>query len=498
MKSIRKKNQRTQTLSVMVMVGLLAGPFMTMIDSSIVNVALPDMMSELKTSMGTIQWVASAYLLALGITLTGTAYLAKKFGTRRAYIISLIGFTISSILCSISQNIEFLIIARIVQGIFGAPLVPLAMNMLFGKGKAEQQLPAVAGMILFLAPAVGPSLGGVLIHLSGWPLIFLANLPVGILAVIGAFRLPDEIVAQKDDKTRFDTPGFILLATGLAGLTYGASKGPQSGWFEGTVWPFWAIGILLLVAYVIWAIRREHPIVDITLIRIPQHALAISLTAIVAVVTFAAILLVPTFMQEIQGMSAIVAGLALLPQALITGIGTVLGNKMPERFGVRWTVVTGMLLLTISTVGLLALDTNTSVWYTAVILIGRGFAIGLVIQPLLNRLIKSLPEHKVPDGNTLFNVVQRVGGTLGIALILTFWQVRESARIKSAIEQLGFSNKMTGSIDQSMISKLPAPMVHVLKDAASFGFHDAIWLITCVSALGTFIALFIKKDKILQ
>ncbi|MHB1629143.1 MAG: MFS transporter [Bacilli bacterium] len=350
-------------LGIMVQVGLLAGPFMSMIDSSVVNVALPDMAAGMHSSLSAVQWVASAYLLALGMALTGTAFLARRFGTKRVYLASLIGFTAASALCAICLGLWTLIAARVAQGIFGAPLVPLAMNMLMGKG-AGKQISAAAGMILFLAPAVGPSLGGVLIDWAGWPMIFLINIPVGILAVIGSKRLPGALTGKKDDAAHFDAPGFGLLAGGMAGITFGASQGTQAGWLSLSAWPYWTVGAVLLASYAVWAGRREHPIVDLSLWR-PRQALALALTALVSVVTFAVIVLVPAFMQEIQGQSAVAAGMALLPQGVVTGVGTVLGNRLPTRWGVRRTAVSGMALLTLSTAGLLAVTATSPAWLVA-------------------------------------------------------------------------------------------------------------------------------------
>lgn len=483
-------------LGFMVQVGLLAGPFLTMVDSSIVNVALPDISDTLHSSTATVQWVASAYLLVLAMALTGTAYLAKRFGTKPVYIASLVGFTVTSGLCAITPSIGLLIGARIVQGLFAGPLVPLAMNMLFGKGDTQKQISAAAGMILFLAPAVGPSLGGVLIHWAGWHLIFLVNVPVGIFAVFGASRIPLTIAPGKVGHAHFDVPGLIMLALGLAGLTYGTTNGPQVGWFSSSAWPYWAIGVVLLITYVAWALRRKHPIVDIGLARRPQEGLGLALTALVAIVTFAVILLAPIFMQEIQGKSALVAGLALLPQGLITGIGTVLGNKLPARWGVRWTAMIGMLILTLSTVGLVAVKATSSIWLVAIILVGRGFAIGLVIQPLLNRLLQSLPANKVPDGSTFFNVVQRIGGTLGIALVITFFQEREHLHVATLLRHLGLPLNTSASGAHASLSGLPASVQNGLATAETVGFHDAIWLVVGVSALGFLMTFFLRSDTI--
>jgi EmrB/QacA subfamily drug resistance transporter len=480
-------------LGVMALIGVLAGPFMTMIDSSIVNIALPDMASELHGSLANVQWVVSAYLLALAVALTGTAFLAKRFGTHRTYLVSLAGFTVTSALCAFAPSLTLLIGARILQGVFGAPLIPLAMNMLFGGG-AMKQMPAAAGMMLFLAPALGPTLGGVLVHWAGWPSIFLVNVPVGVLAFLGARRLPAGLRSEATATTHFDAVGFVLLASGLALGIYGASQGPQAGWLSASSWPYWAAGLLVLALYVPWALRHAEPIVDLGLLRRPQSALALVLTALVAVVTFVMIVLVPVYMQQVQGATALAAGLALLPQGLLTGVGTVLGNRLPGRWGVRTTAFAGMLVLSISTAAMLFVVASTPAWLIGLLLSGRGFAIGLVIQPLLNGLLGGLPSERVPDASTFFNVMQRVGGTLGIALLATYFQEREVFHVTALLHTLGLPAGLLGSGSQALLGRLPAGIRARLADAATMGFHDVIILVTVVSAVGIVMTLLLRPE----
>ncbi|MEJ2667840.1 MAG: DHA2 family efflux MFS transporter permease subunit [Deinococcales bacterium] len=479
-------------LGVMAMIGILAGPFMTMIDSSIVNIALPDMARELHGSLANVQWVVSAYLLALAVALTGTAYLAKRFGTHRIYLMSLAGFTVTSALCAFAPSLPLLIGARVLQGVFGAPLIPLAMNLLFGGG-AVKQMPAAAGMMLFLAPAIGPTLGGVLVHGAGWPSIFLVNVPVGIIAYLGARRLPEGLSRDAVGPTHFDATGFVLLGAGLALAIYGASQGPQAGWLAASAWPYWAAGLLILAAYLPWALRHQAPIVDLALLRRLQPALALSLSALVAVVTFVMIVLVPVYMQQIQGASALAAGLALLPQGLLTGVGTVLGNSLPGRLGIRLTTFTGMLVLTLSTVAMFLVVATTPAWEIGLLLSGRGFAIGLVIQPLLNDLLGGLPSERVPDATTFFNVVQRVGGTLGIALLATYFQERERVHVVALFHTLGLPAALLRAGNQASLAQLPPALRARLAAAATTGFHDVIVLVTVISALGLLMALLIRE-----
>ena len=195
--------------------GLLAGPFLSMLDSNIVNVALPDIALQLHSSLEMAQWIVSGYLLALAAVLAASAYLAKRFGTSRVYLVSLLGFTLASALCALAPTMGVLIAARALQGALGAPLVPLAMGMLLGQVGTARQMPPAAGIVLFLAPAIGPTIGGLLLHLGGWPLIFLINVPFGLLGAFGIWRLVRSTPVSHQPRTHFDVVGLLLLSSGL-------------------------------------------------------------------------------------------------------------------------------------------------------------------------------------------------------------------------------------------------------------------------------------------
>lgn len=483
------------SLSVLAQMGLLAGPFLSMIDSNIVNVALPDIAKQLHTSLDTVQWIVSGYLLALAAVLAASAYLGKRFGTRRVYLISLLGFTLASALCALSPNIGFLIAMRALQGALGAPLVPLAMGMLLGEEGSARQISPAAGMILFLAPAIGPTAGGLLIHAAGWPLIFLVNVPFGILGALGVLRIPEQSSTESNPNVRFDPFGILLLASGLVLTIYGATEGVQRGWGSFEVWPYVTSGGILLGVYVIWALRRNHPAVDLKLLRHAQTALSIWLCVLVSIVLFAVLFLLPVFMEDLQGLSPLGAGLVLLPQGLVTGVGTVLGDRLAPRRGVRFSVALGMVILTLSTATLLLVTITAPAWITALILSGRGLALGLTIQPLLLTMIRGLSNEEIADGNTLFNVAERLGGSIGIPLLATFFTVREGVRVGDALRAFGIHLGTTGQQGiGSTASHLPIVVRNQLAQAAVSGFHDTIWLLVGLSAFGFLMALLLRDQ----
>jgi EmrB/QacA subfamily drug resistance transporter len=501
-----QKQKKSGVLKPIIQFGLISGPFLSMVDSSVVNIALPVISSGFNSSLSSAQWILSGYLLALAAFLPVSAFLSKRFGARKVYFWSIVGFTTSSFLCALSPNLSSLIVTRVLQGALGAPLVPVAMDMLFRKGvvpgvsnqsSSEAQLSPLLGMVLFLAPALGPTLGGFLIGFFSWPSIFLINIPIGIVAGLTVQRYRHEL----DEKNKgssiiiFDFPGSILLSLGLVLAIYGATEAPLIGWLSIQTLPFILVGFFLLAAYVIWALKRQNPAVNIKLIRHAQTALSLGISILASIVLFGVLFLLPVFMESFQGLSSLVTGLALLPQGLVTGVGTVFSSKLSGKLGTRFTVGLGMGILTITTAALLFLNTSTSVYVTAAILSGRGLALGLTIQPLLLATVGSLPREEVSDGNTLFNILERLGGTIGVSLLSTVFSLREQVRIGQVLAITGIirSQLPSGLGDSSsFLSSLPPAIQVELTKAAVGGFHDTIALMSLVSLVGLGLALFIK------
>src|SRR5262249_38851698 len=422
-------NDTTTTVKVirlggLAQLGLMIGPLLSMVDSSIVNVAVAAIASQLHADLDRVQWVVSGYLLALAAGLAASPFLARRFGTIRVYTASLTGFIIASAICAAAPNVPVLIAARAVQGLAGAPLVPLAMSLLLAKQGTGRRIPVAAGLLFFLAPALGPTLSGLLIAVGGWPSIFLVNIPLGLAGLFGLRRVPAAAAPARDPQARFDPIGLALLATGLTLALYGASRGALTGWGTATVLITLGAGLGLLAGYTGWARRRQHPAVDLALLRHSQSALALALSVLSSVVAFAAGFLLPVFPQTVQHYSALATGLALLPQGIITGLGTALGQRLATQITVRTLVTGGFVVLAAASCGLLLLTASTPLWVTATILSARAVAIGFGITPLLFAMLHPLTDAQLADGNTLFNIAQRLGGSLGVSLLASLFTAR--------------------------------------------------------------------------
>jgi MFS family permease len=424
----------------------LAGPMLSMIDSSVVNVAVPVIVTGLRTTLGTAAWVLSGYLLGLACGLAASPWLARRFGTMAAYQGALAGFVLASAACALAPEVGWLIAARVVQGLAGAPMVPLAMGLLLGREGTARTMPPSAGLMLFAAPALGPALGGLLLSAFGWRSVFLVNLPVGVAALAGMLTAGH---AQRraagpgggpgargsggrgNRAARLDLPGLLLLAAGLGLATYGASQGPDRGWLSAAAAPAWAGGLVLVAGYGLWYRRRAGraavpPAVSLRILAAPQRALTLALACVASVVLFAVLFLAPVYLQDIQHASTLATGLVLLPQGVVMGLASWLGNAVVQRGEVHpaliaWSVCGGLALLAVATLAMMALRADTPRWLTAAVLCGRGAALGLTIQPLIRGLLGDLDTHQLPDANTLFSISERMAGSFGIALLATFY-----------------------------------------------------------------------------
>jgi EmrB/QacA subfamily drug resistance transporter len=468
---------RTSRLSPAVQYALLAGPLLSMIDSSIVNVAVEPIARQLHAGLPVVQWAVSGYLLALGTGLALTAYLARRFGTLPLYRASILAFTVASAACACAPGVQVLLVTRVAQGLTAAPLVPMAMSMLFGKGSSARSMPATAGMLLFLGPALGPSVGGALIAVVGWRGIFLINLPTGIAAILAARAIPAGLApglaglaglasgpSGLAERPRLDVRGLLLLGGGLAVLLLGVTLAGTDGWGTPAYWLPLLAGTGLLACYAPWSHRTDEPVLSLALARSRIPALALSLCALASVVTFAVVFLLPVFVQSVQGHSALATGLAMLPQGLITGLSTTLGQRVLRLVTVRTTVLAGFAVLTAASLGLLAIGPRTPLVVTSGLLAVRSVSIGLVISPLLAVLTAPLRPDQMGDASTLFSIWQRVAGSLGIGLIAVVFTAQ--SRVAGPVTALHVTGLVVTAI--SALGVLAAPLLPRQQNALSY------------------------------
>ncbi|HLX38889.1 MAG TPA: DHA2 family efflux MFS transporter permease subunit, partial [Ktedonobacteraceae bacterium] len=318
---------------------VVIGVFMSILDQTIVNIAIPRLQTAFGADIHSVQWVLTAYILTQGVVTPTAGFFADKFGTKRFYIISLIAFTLGSALCGIAWSLPVLIFFRVLQGAGGAALFPLSITMLFREFPPSERGIASGffGIPALLAPALGPTFGGYLVTYIGWQAIFYINVPIGIAAVIlvSAFIRETHLEAG----LRFDFLGFFFAALGLAMLLYGLSDASTDGWGSSTVIGTIAIGLLVLIVFVITEIvianRGGQPLLDLRLFRNGPFTTSIIASLFVIFSLFGGIFLFPVYLQNLRGLTAFQAGLLLLPQALASMVSVLVGGRLVDRIGVR-------------------------------------------------------------------------------------------------------------------------------------------------------------------
>lgn len=433
----------------LVLIVVVFGLFMSILDSTIVNIAIPRLQSAFGADLSSVQWVLTGYTLAQGVGTPLTPYLAGLLGTKRAYLIGLAAFTIGSALCGLSWSLEVLIFFRILQGLGGALLLPLGITLLYTEFPPQERGTAtgILGVPILLAPAIGPTLGGYLVTFADWQLIFYINVPIGILAVLLGSLLLREIRVERTPS--FDVPGFVFATVGLTSLLYALSDAGTDGWGSGKVLSFLIGGVIALGIFVavelLVANRGGQPLLDLRLFANRPFAAANLANVFLTFSLFGGLFLLPLYLQVLRGQSAFQAGLILLPQAFASLVGSIVGGRLVDRIGVRPVIIPGLILLAIASWQLTYLTLYTPYTTFQLFIILRGLGLGLCIQPLLVSALSEIPARQLSQGSSINTVTRFVASSLGFAVLATVVQSQTKIHY-SHLAQLVTAGSPTGQL----------------------------------------------------
>src|SRR5579872_2078401 len=405
-------------ITVTVMLGLI----MAIIDTTIVNVALDTIGGNLGASIDEVSWVATGYILASVIIMPLNGYLTALFGRKEFYATCLAIFTVASFLCGTAHSITQLVIYRVIQGIGGGALQPTAQAILFETFPPQMRGAAMAifGMGAMVGPAVGPVLGGFLVDNYSWPLIFFVNLPIGVVAFFMTLAFVPSPKYHEKPKGGVDWFGLALLATGLGALQYVLQRGqPEDWWSSRTITYLAVISVIALVWFIWKTIRDKHPLVDLKVFRFRAFTVANIIGIIMGFGLFGTALVMPLFLQNILGMTAYDAGVALLPGALATAVAMPIVGKLVNKMDGRWLVGFGMTLFAVSTWMLGALTQNAGYWDFFWPRAIQGFGLGFLFVPLTTVMLAAVPKPELAGATGVSALIRQLGGSFGIAILTT-------------------------------------------------------------------------------
>ncbi|WP_158893945.1 DHA2 family efflux MFS transporter permease subunit [Amycolatopsis anabasis] len=397
---------------------VVLGTVMAILDTTVVNVALQALTIEFKTSLDTIQWVATGYMLALATVIPVTGWASDRFGTKRLYMLAIFLFLVGSVLAGLAWNIESLIIFRVLQGLGGGMLMPAGMTILTKAAGPQRvgRVMAVLGVPMLLGPIGGPILGGWLVDSVSWRWIFYINVPLGAVALFLAWRLlPRD---KPEPAERFDVLGMLLLSPGLALLIYGVSNIPSAGGVGATeVWLPVVAGVALIAGFIARASRIENPLVDLSLFKDRTFSVAMLTMAFFAVSFFGAMFLFPTYFLLVRGETALQAGLLLAPQGLGAMITMPIAGRLADKMGAGKVVLPGMVLILAGLVVFTQIGADTPYWQLLGALFVMGLGMGSTMMPIMSAALQTLTRKKVARASTAANIVQQTAGAVGTAIM---------------------------------------------------------------------------------
>jgi DHA2 family multidrug resistance protein len=407
---------------------VMLSTFMEVLDTTVVNVALPHIAGSVSATEDEATWALTSYLVANAIILPMAGWLAQYFGRKRLLLASTIGFTVSSALCGFAPNLPLLILFRIMQGLCGGPLQPLSQAILLESFKPEDRGKAMGfwGLGIVVAPVLGPVLGGWLTDSYSWRWIFYINIPIGILSVIMAKLYIFDPAYMKRKAGGIDVWGIGMLALGIGALQVLLDKGQQDDWFESSfiVW-LGVISVVSLAAFIIRSLKIQNPIVNLRVFKERTYATGVILMTLLGFVLYGSMVLLPVWLQTLLGYPALAAGVMMAPRGMGSMLGMPFVGMFIGRYDARKFLAAGLLIASLTLFRFSQLSANVGYWDLFWPQFIQGVSLSLLFVPLTTITMNRISKENMGNATSLFNLLRNIGGSVGIAGVITMFARRQ-------------------------------------------------------------------------
>ena len=466
---------------------LMIGAFISFLNNTLLNIALPSIMEDLHVDMPTVQWLTTGFMLVQGIMIPTTAFLIQKYSVRNLFLTAMGLFTLGTIIAAVSHIFPVLLLARMVQAAGSAIMMPLLMNVLLVSFPVSKRGTAmgVLGLILMFAPAIGPTLSGFIIEQFNWRALFYLVAPIAIIIfTIGFILLKDK--KEKVD-LHLDKTSLILSSVGFGGLLYGFSSAGNSGWASPQVYLTIIIGIISLTTFVLRQKKLAQPMLNFEVFKYPMFTLGQIIITIVNMAMFSGFMLLPIYVQTIRGISPMDAGLMLLPGALLNAAMSPITGRLFDKFGGRVLAIIGLSIMTVTTFLFGQLTFETSYYYLMGLHAVRMLGLSMIMMPISTNGLNQLPPRLYPHGTAMNNTLNQVSAAIGTAILITIMAIRQGLYSRQ-LEQQAIANSAGGilSADEKQ---------HIALEAMLGGINDTFIVSTYVIIIALILAFFIKRAK---
>jgi EmrB/QacA subfamily drug resistance transporter len=439
---------------------VVLGAIMSILDTTIVNIALATLSRDLHSPLTTIQWASTGYLLSLAMVIPLAGWLSERFGSRRVWLLSVAAFGAGSALCGFSGSAGMLIAFRVLQGFGGGLIMPVGMSVLAQTAGPQRigRVMSVIGVPMLLGPVLGPLLGGLIVSNASWRWIFYVNVPIAIAGLLLAARILRRDIGRAD-AGRLDWTGLALLSPGLAAIVFGLSETEsQGGIGSATAFGPFLAGVALVFLFVRHARAAARPLIDVRLFRSLHFSAAAATTFAVGAAMFGSLLVLPLFEQVARGQSALAAGLLLAPQGVGAALAMPLAGRLADRYGGGRVAIFGCCVLALATLPLVFVRPGTPVALLHVVLAVRGVGVGAAMMPVMAAAYSRLRSDQVPRATSALNALQRTGGSIGTALIAVVLQ-RQLRELPGG-HAVGLGSAIPPGVREQIAGPLTAAFAH--------------------------------------
>jgi EmrB/QacA subfamily drug resistance transporter len=457
---------------------MILGAFLATLNQTVMSVATPELMVDFNITAATAQWLTTGYMLVNGVLIPITAYLMQRFTTRELFQTSMFIFLAGTIVSALASSFPVLLTGRLIQAAGAGIIMPLLMTViltLFPPNKRGAAMGMVGFAIIF-APAIGPTIAGYILENYKWETMFYGMIPLVVIVIICGFIYLRNVSERIHAK--IDILSVILSTVGFGAVMYGFSRAGSLGWSSAEVITFITVGILSLVLFTWRQLKLDSPLLDLRAFKYSMFSLTTIINIAVTMVMYADMMLLPLYLQNARGFTALESGLLMFPGSLLMGIMMPITGKLFDKFGAKWLSVIGMAITIITTLGFINLTDTTSYAYLVLMSTGRRFGMAMLLMPITTAGLNQLPARLNAHGTAISNTIKQVAGAVGTSLLVTIMTSRTTTHMK----ELMTSGGAEGTTQAQMVT---AASIH--------GINDAYLVIVGIGVIGMLLSFFIKR-----